>query len=128
MRLRPDRIVIGEVRGPEARDMLKAWNTGHPGGIATVHANSARAALTRIEQLVQEAVVTVPRQLIAAAMDKLSEVQRGVLVAKVYDEMTFAEIAAELDLALSTVKTHYLRAVRAVRDRLERRWGKEELP
>jgi type IV secretion system protein VirB11 len=69
MRLRPDRIVVGEVRGPEALDMLKAWNTGHPGGIATVHANSARAALTRIEQLVQEAVVTVPQQLIAEAID-----------------------------------------------------------
>jgi type IV secretion system protein VirB11 len=69
MRLRPDRIVVGEVRGPEALDMLKAWNTGHPGGIATVHANSAIAALYRIEQLVQEAVVTVPRQLIAEAID-----------------------------------------------------------
>ncbi|QPI71975.1 P-type conjugative transfer ATPase TrbB [Sphingobium sp. Cam5-1] len=69
MRLRPDRIVVGEVRGPEALDMLKAWNTGHPGGIATVHANSAPAALYRIEQLCQEAVVTVPRQLIAEAID-----------------------------------------------------------
>ena len=69
LRLRPDRIVVGEVRGPEALDMLKAWNTGHPGGIATVHANSASAALTRIEQLVQEAVVTVPRRLIAEAID-----------------------------------------------------------
>lgn len=69
LRLRPDRIVVGEVRGPEALDMLKGWNTGHPGGIATVHANSATAALYRIEQLVQEAVVTVPRQLIAEAID-----------------------------------------------------------
>ena len=69
MRLRPDRIVVGEVRGPEALDMLKAWNTGHPGGIATVHANNALAALHRIEQLVQEAVMTVPRQLIAQAID-----------------------------------------------------------
>ncbi|UAK25450.1 P-type conjugative transfer ATPase TrbB [Sphingomonas nostoxanthinifaciens] len=69
MRLRPDRIIVGEVRGPEALDMLKAWNTGHPGGIATVHANSAIAALYRVEQLVQEAVVTVPRQLIAEAID-----------------------------------------------------------
>ena len=49
--------------------MLKAWNTGHPGGIATVHANSAIAALYRIEQLVQEVVVTVPRRLIAEAID-----------------------------------------------------------
>jgi type IV secretion system protein VirB11 len=69
LRLRPDRIIVGEVRGPEALDMLKAWNTGHPGGIATVHANSAASALTRIEQLVQEAVVTVPRRLIAEAID-----------------------------------------------------------
>lgn len=69
MRLRPDRIIVGEVRGPEALDMLKAWNTGHPGGIATVHANSAAAALYRIEQLVQEAVITVPRQLVAEAID-----------------------------------------------------------
>ncbi|MGC6400341.1 P-type conjugative transfer ATPase TrbB [Sphingomonas sp. FW199] len=69
LRLRPDRIIVGEVRGPEALDMLKAWNTGHPGGIATVHANGAAAALTRIEQLVQEAVVTVPRRLIAEAID-----------------------------------------------------------
>jgi type IV secretion system protein VirB11 len=69
LRLRPDRIIVGEVRGPEALDMLKAWNTGHPGGITTVHANSARAGLTRLEQLVQEAVVTVPRTLIVEAID-----------------------------------------------------------
>ncbi|OJY51458.1 P-type conjugative transfer ATPase TrbB [Sphingomonas sp. 67-41] len=69
LRLRPDRIIVGEVRGPEALDMLKAWNTGHPGGIATVHANSAEAALYRVEQLVQEAVVTVPRRLVAEAID-----------------------------------------------------------
>ncbi|GLS37311.1 P-type conjugative transfer ATPase TrbB [Mesorhizobium tianshanense] len=69
LRLRPDRIIVGEVRGAEALDMLKAWNTGHPGGIATVHANSARSALYRVEQLAQEAVVTVPRRLIAEAID-----------------------------------------------------------
>jgi type IV secretion system protein TrbB len=69
LRLRPDRIIVGEVRGREALDMLKAWNTGHPGGIATVHANSAVAALYRLEQLIQEAVVTVPRRLIAEAID-----------------------------------------------------------
>ena len=49
--------------------MLKAWNTGHPGGIATVHANNAASALFRVEQLVQEAVVTVPRRLVAEAID-----------------------------------------------------------
>ena len=69
LRLRPDRIIVGEVRGPEALDMLKAWNTGHPGGIATVHANSASSALYRLEQLVQEVVVSVPRRLIAEAID-----------------------------------------------------------
>ena len=69
LRLRPDRIIVGEVRGPEALDMLKAWNTGHPGGITTVHANSAEAGLYRLEQLVQEAVVTVPRALIVEAID-----------------------------------------------------------
>jgi type IV secretion system protein TrbB len=69
LRLRPDRIVVGEVRGPEALDMLKAWNTGHPGGVTTVHANSAAAGLYRLEQLVQEAVVTVPRSLIVEAID-----------------------------------------------------------
>ncbi len=71
LRLRPDRIIIGEVRGKEALDMLKAWNTGHPGGIATVHANSAVSALYRLEQLVQESVVTVPRRLIADAIDMI---------------------------------------------------------
>src|SRR3546814_16910209 len=71
LRLRPDRIIVGEVRGREALDMLKSWNTGHPGGIATVHANSATAALYRLEQLVQESVVTVPRRLIAEAIDTI---------------------------------------------------------
>lgn len=69
LRLRPDRIVVGEVRGAEALDLLKAWCTGHPGGIATVHAGSAAGALARLEQLIQEAVVTVPRALIAEAVD-----------------------------------------------------------
>ncbi len=69
MRLRPDRIIVGEVRGGEALDMLKAWNTGHPGGIATVHANSAASALTRLEHLIGEAVVNAPRSLIAEAID-----------------------------------------------------------
>jgi type IV secretion system protein VirB11 len=69
LRLRPDRIIVGEVRGGEALDMLKAWNTGHPGGIATVHANSAVSALYRLEQLIQEAVATVPRRLVADAID-----------------------------------------------------------
>ncbi len=69
LRLRPDRIPIGEVRGAEALDLLKAWGTGHPGGIGTIHAGSALGALRRMEQLIQEAVVTVPRALIAETID-----------------------------------------------------------
>lgn len=69
MRLRPDRIVVGEVGGGEALDLLKAWNTGHPGGLTTLHANSARGALTRLEQLAEEATTALPFQLIGEAID-----------------------------------------------------------
>jgi P-type conjugative transfer ATPase TrbB len=69
LRLRPDRIIIGEVRGAEALDLIKAWGTGHPGGVATLHAGSSLGALLRLEQLIQEAVVTVPRALIAETID-----------------------------------------------------------
>ena len=69
LRLRPDRIPIGEVRGAEALDLLKAWGTGHPGGVGTIHAGTALGALRRLEQLIQEAVVTVPRALIAETID-----------------------------------------------------------
>jgi type IV secretion system protein TrbB len=69
LRLRPDRIPIGEVRGSEALDLLKAWGTGHPGGVGTIHAGTALGALRRMEQLIQEAVVTVPRALIAETIN-----------------------------------------------------------
>jgi type IV secretion system protein VirB11 len=72
LRLRPDRIPIGEVRGAEALDLLKAWGTGHPGGIGTIHAGTALGALRRLEQLVQEAVVTVPRALIAETINVIA--------------------------------------------------------
>ena len=54
MRLKPDRIIVGEVRGGEALALLKAWNTGHPGGVATIHADSAYEGLIRLEQLIEE--------------------------------------------------------------------------
>ena len=76
LRLRPDRIPIGEVRGAEALDLLKAWGTGHPGGIGTIHAGTALGALRRLEQLIQEAVATVPRALIAETIDAVA-VLRG---------------------------------------------------
>ena len=76
LRLRPDRIVVGEVRGAEALAMLKAWNTGHPGGVATVHANDARAGLIRLEQLIQEANVPPQPALIAEAIDMIVVILR----------------------------------------------------
>lgn len=71
LRLRPDRIPIGEVRGAEALDLLKAWGTGHPGGVGTIHAGTTMGALRRMEQLIQEAVVTVPRALIAETINMI---------------------------------------------------------
>jgi type IV secretion system protein VirB11 len=69
MRMRPDRIIVGEVRGGEALALIKAWNTGHPGGAATVHANDARSGLTRIESLVAEARQSPAQKEIAAAIN-----------------------------------------------------------
>ncbi|MFA5964982.1 MAG: P-type conjugative transfer ATPase TrbB [Sphingomonas sp.] len=76
LRLRPDRIPIGEVRGAEALDLLKAWGTGHPGGIGTIHAGTAIGALRRMEQLIQEAVVTVPRALVAETINLIAVLVR----------------------------------------------------
>ena len=69
MRLRPDRILVGEVRGKEALDLLKSWNTGHSGGVATIHANSAKAGLIRMEQLIAEATSAPMHTLIAEAVN-----------------------------------------------------------
>jgi pilus assembly protein CpaF len=80
LRMRPDRIIVGEVRGIEAFDMLQAMNTGHDGSISTVHANSARDALTRIENMVQMGQVNLPsraiRFQIVAALDVIVQVER----------------------------------------------------
>jgi type IV secretion system protein VirB11 len=76
MRLRPDRIVVGEVRDGSALALLKAWNTGHPGGVGTVHANDASAALIRIGQLIQEAGVPPNPELIAEAVNVVVSIKR----------------------------------------------------
>jgi type IV secretion system protein VirB11 len=76
MRLRPDRIVVGEVRDEAALALLKAWNTGHPGGVGTVHANDSKAALIRIGQLVQEAGVPEQPELIAEAVNVIVFISR----------------------------------------------------
>jgi type IV secretion system protein TrbB len=77
LRLRPDRIIIGEVRGgAEALEMLKAWNTGHPGGLCTVQANGLLEGLVRLEQLMQEVVQNVPRHLIAETVNLLVFIEK----------------------------------------------------
>ncbi len=76
MRLRPDRIIVGEVRDKAALALLKAWNTGHPGGVATVHANSAKDGLLRIEALVGEASAVNQERLIAEAIDVVVYIRR----------------------------------------------------
>jgi pilus assembly protein CpaF len=80
LRMRPDRIIVGEVRGAEAFDMLQAMNTGHDGSFCTVHANSARDAITRIENMVQMGIASLPpaaiRTQIASAVDLIVQIQR----------------------------------------------------
>lgn len=76
LRLRPDRIVIGEVRGGEALDLIQALNTGHTGSVSTVHANSARHALSRLEDLVGQVSANIPHQSIAAALDLVVHLER----------------------------------------------------
>jgi len=78
LRMRPDRILVGEVRGPEALDMLDAWNTGHEGGAATLHANDALSGLTRLESLISRNP-SAPKEimpLIAEAVDMVVHITR----------------------------------------------------
>ncbi|MGY3619177.1 P-type conjugative transfer ATPase TrbB [Bradyrhizobium sp. USDA 10063] len=102
LRLRPDRIPIGEVRGSEALELLKAWGTGHPGGVGTIHAGSALGALRRLEQLIQEAVLTVPKALIAETID-LVAVLRGRGSERRLAELT---LVAGLDPATGDYRVH----------------------
>lgn len=76
LRMRPDRIIIGEVRDGTALELLKSWNTGHPGGICTIHANSPEATISRLEDLVHEVVSVVPGHLIREAIDLIVFMQR----------------------------------------------------
>jgi P-type conjugative transfer ATPase TrbB len=76
MRLRPDRIIVGEVRDGAALTLLKAWNTGHPGGVATVHANSAESALRRLEQLTAEVSQQPMHEVIGEAVDLIISIER----------------------------------------------------
>jgi type IV secretion system protein VirB11 len=111
MRMRPDRIIIGEVRGKEAHSLIKAWNTGHPGGVSTIHANSAESGLLRLEQLIMEAGVAPVPGAIVEAVNVLVFIQktnkgkkgrqvRAILKLKGYDKIkgyVTEEIHAYLD-------------------------------
>ncbi len=77
MRYRPDRIIVGEVRGGESLELLKAWNTGHPGGVCTIHANSALSGLERLENLVAEAVAAPMQRTIATAINLIIFIQKS---------------------------------------------------
>jgi type IV secretion system protein TrbB len=101
LRLRPDRIPIGEVRGAEALDLLKAWGTGHPGGVGTIHAGTALGTLRRLEQLIQESVVTVPRALIAETIDIIAVLVRDGTGRRLAELVRVDGLTASGDYALS---------------------------
>jgi P-type conjugative transfer ATPase TrbB len=98
LRMRPDRIIIGEVRDGTALDLLKAWNTGHPGGLCTIHANSAQAALSRLEDLIQEAIPVVPKQLIYQAIDIVVFMRRDIDVKYKVTEVLDVKLHTQLNI------------------------------
>jgi len=117
LRMRPDRIIVGEVRGPEAFDMLQAMNTGHDGSMTTVHANSPRDALYRIENMVMMANLSLPlkaiRMQVASALnlivqvermrDGIRRVQNVVEIAGMEGEIvTFADLGEFIDYPIKT--------------------------
>lgn len=76
LRLRPDRVIVGEVRGPEALDLLKVWNTGVPGGVATIHANAAGAVSARLRDLIEEGGVKAGSHLLEETVDVVVHLDR----------------------------------------------------
>ena len=106
LRLRPDRIPIGEVRGAEALDLLKAWGTGHPGGIGTIHAGTALGALRRLEQLIQEAVVTVPRAMNAETINVIAVLAGRGAQRRLVDLATVRGLSDAGDYVLASAAPH----------------------
>lgn len=92
LRMRPDRIIIGEVRDAAALELLKAWNTGHPGGICTIHSNSPQSTLSRLEDLVQEAVTVIPKRLLQEAIDLIIFMHRENNKYKIHSIQTYNEL------------------------------------
>ncbi len=103
-----------------AIDLIRERRTGDASEAALFASEAARPRLVGIEQ-------DELRADVSTALEALTDVQRGVLVAKVYDGLTFAQIAEELNLAVSTAKTHYVRALKHVGTRLQTRWDREDL-
>ncbi len=93
MRLRPDRIVVGEVRDGAALTLLKAWNTGHPGGVATIHSNTAMSALRRLEQLTAEVSQQPMYEVIGEAVDLIVSIERTPRGRRVRDIITVERFA-----------------------------------
>lgn len=120
LRMRPDRIIVGEVRGPEALDMLQAMNTGHEGSLTTIHANSPADAVRRLETLVLSAGIPLPldavRDQIAASVDLLVQIARGPDGGR--RVLTVAELAPTVDHAGRVPLRGLVRAGRLVADPL----------
>jgi P-type conjugative transfer ATPase TrbB len=100
MRLRPDRIIVGEVRDGAALTLLKAWNTGHPGGLCTIHSNTAKSALQRLEQLTAEASQQPMQAVIGDAVDLIISIERtprGRRVSEILHVTRFARGQYEIE-------------------------------
>lgn len=104
--LRPDRIPIGELLGAEALDLLKDWGTGHPGGIGTIDAGTALGALRPLEQLIQEAVVMVPRALIAETVNVIAVLSRRGTERRLSELASITELGPSGDYSLSKIGSH----------------------
>ena len=107
MRLRPDRIIVGEVRGGEALALLKAWNTGHPGGVCTVHANSCDGGLVRLQQLIAEVVPSPMDDLIKEAIDVIIFIKKIKNVGRRIEDIT--EIGNDYGFQSETQKLRILK-------------------
>ncbi len=102
LRLRPDRIIIGEVRDKMALDMLKAWNTGHPGGVCTYHADDAYSSLLRLEELIRESSISPMPTLIQRAVDII------IFIECVREKRSVTEVAEVTGYANNEYQLNYL--------------------
>ena len=103
LRLRPDRIVIGEMRdGAAVLETLKAWNTGHPGGLSTLHANSAEEAIARLHDLLAEVSPHIPTRLVGQAVDRIVQIRRTP-GGRVVERILAVDVSADGQLSASPI-------------------------